>query len=870
MPDPDWQRVKEVTADALTLAPDARAVFLDDACSGDADLRREVESLLAFAPAAQAFFSGGPALTGSGAEAVLDRASRTRPIGPYRITGVIARGGMGTVYRAVRDDDTFQKTVAVKLVAAAGSPDTLARRFRLERQILGRLQHPNIATVLDGGTTDDGQPYLVMEYVEGRPITAYCDERQLATRPRLELFVGVCAAVQYAHQNLVVHRDLKPGNILVTADGTPKLLDFGIAKLLAAGVEPETAPTATLLPMMTPDYASPEQVKGEAVTTASDVYSLGVLLYELLAGRRPYVVRTDSLEEIVRAVCATEPPLPSSATQALGRSELRGDLDTIVMKALRKEPERRYASVEALGDDLRRYLDGRPVRARPDTMRYRATKFVRRNRGLAAAAAVVAIALVGGLAATVRQARIAQHERALAQRRFQDVRRLANSLIFELHDKIARLQGGTEARKLLVQRASEYLDLLAADAPGDDALAEDLAAAHERLSQALAGGTYANLGEGANALLHLEKATAIRDRLAASDPARLDWQARLAIILADAVYLDTTVEDGLAHGRRAVEIADRVVAKDPSQALHQRAAAYAHHALAVAFGEAADWPSALAHYQAAAVAFERQQVLDPGNPAPARSLALCDKRIAGILKRSDRMAEAAEHLERALRTERARIASAPDDAEARRDLSVTLFELSGARTALGDAPGGLAHARESMQIRERVARSEPSNAMAQNDLLSIRQQLALLLVGAGQAQEANRILDQGLAEIRIPENAQEPIPKAVATRGIGAVAAGDHAAAITFFERAIAHYDRLLAASDLASYRRARGELSLRLGQELTRVGRCTEARAVYLAGLASIEPLEREKKLLGADAAVPADLRKGIAGCGGRAPAAS
>ena len=479
MATPRWLRVKDVFQGALIRPAHERAAFLDEACAADAELRREVESLLASHEEAGRFLSEPAPLGAALAESGASSAPRTR-VGPYRVLDVIAHGGMGTVYRAVRDDDAFEKTVALKLVRGGAASEYAERRFRQERQILARLQHPSIATILDGGATPEGQPYLVMEHVDGRPITAYCDEQGLGTRDRLALFARVCAAVQYAHQNLVIHRDLKPDNVLVTADGTPKLLDFGIAKLLAVGVDPDTAPTATLLPMMTPQYASPEQVRGGPVTTASDVYSLGVLLYELLTGCRPYAVKADSMEEIVRAVCETEPPAPSSAARTRNdgasstaptgslptAAELKGDLDTIVLRALQKEPFRRYASAQELADDVRRHLEGRPVLARPDTLGYRTGKFVRRHRVVVTAAALVVASLVAGILATVRQRHAAEEQRARAERRFADVRRLANSLLFDLEEAIRDLPGSTSARQLVVKKALEYLDSLAEEAEG--------------------------------------------------------------------------------------------------------------------------------------------------------------------------------------------------------------------------------------------------------------------------------------------------------------------------------------------------------------------------------------------------------------------
>jgi serine/threonine protein kinase len=525
--DPRWQRVKEVLADALMRPAEARPAFLDEACAADPELRREVESLLASETEADAFLSRGPALDPARAQALLEHGERTRPIGPYRILGVIARGGMGTVYRAVRDDDAFQKTVALKLVRGGAASEFVERRFRQERQILARLQHPNIAAIFDGGATDDGQPYLVMEHVEGRPITAYCDEHGLGTRQRLALFGPVCAAVQYAHQNLVVHRDLKPDNILVTAEGVPKLLDFGIAKLLAAGVDPDIAPTATMLPMMTPEYASPEQVRGQPITTASDVYSLGVVLYEMLTGRRPYVVRTESMEEIVRAVCGTEPQSPSTARRAASQpgtrsavavSDLRGDLDTIVLKALRKEPSRRYPSVQDLSEDIRRHLAG-PARLGPE-------RHVRIPR-LEVRAPQPGGDGPGRAPPGERRLRCGRHRAAdLGRPDPAGTRRAALPgrpppgpvVPLRVPRRDRRHPGTTKARELVVERALEYLDGLAGEAAGDAGLQTELAAAYEKVGDVQGLPYTASLGDSAGAQRTFERAYAIRLELLRSQP----------------------------------------------------------------------------------------------------------------------------------------------------------------------------------------------------------------------------------------------------------------------------------------------------------------------------------------------------------------
>ena len=371
-----WQNVRKILERALDLDPAECATYLDEACAGDAELRREIDSLLAANDQATRGFLTGKAIDQVGD--LVELGSDTlqgRRIGPYQVLEEIGHGGMGTVYRAVRADDQYQKQVAIKVVRG-GLGDRLAiQRFKAERQILANLDHANIARLLDGGATEDGRPYVVMEYIEGLPIDEYADSRRLNLRARLKLFRTVCSAVAFAHQRLVIHRDIKPANILVTESGDPKLLDFGIAKILDDQQSDGGEATVTLVRMMTPEYASPEQVRGEPVTTATDVYSLGVVLYGLLTGRRPYRVSSKTPHDMVQAVLETEPEKPS-----IQNRRLRGDLDNIVLKALRKEPERRYASVEQFSDDIGKHLDGLPVSARPDTLAYRGSKFVRRQQ----------------------------------------------------------------------------------------------------------------------------------------------------------------------------------------------------------------------------------------------------------------------------------------------------------------------------------------------------------------------------------------------------------------------------------------------------------------------------------------------------------
>ncbi len=402
----DWQRVKGVLADALEEPPEQRSAFIARSCEGDTTLMREVEALLTEETGLLERIAVG---RGGDVNQI------ERRIGAYEIVREIGRGGMGAVYLARRADGVFDKEVAIKLLKRGTDTDEVLRRFHAERRILARLEHPNIARMLDAGTTDDGLPYFVMEYVAGVPISVYAQEKQLQVADQLRLFLQVCEAVQFAHQNLVVHRDVKPGNILVTAEGQPKLLDFGIAKVLG-GAE-ETAATMTIERRFTPICASPEQARGEPVTTASDVYALGALLYELLTGKSPHPFSSPapSSAEVMRVVCDQEPLRPSQVSDSPElRRRLAGDLDKIVLLALRKEPARRYASAAAFAEDIQRHLERRPVHARPQTAGYLARRYLRRNRVALAVATVITIATVGVGSTIIWQlSRSAEHSATL-------------------------------------------------------------------------------------------------------------------------------------------------------------------------------------------------------------------------------------------------------------------------------------------------------------------------------------------------------------------------------------------------------------------------------------------------------------------------
>jgi serine/threonine protein kinase len=595
-----WQEIKNVLAQALEFKPVERAAFLDRSCSADASLRREVELLLASDEAVSTeFLNKSPGLAphtspntdGSSAEPA--DVWMGRRVGPYKIVEQIGAGGMGEVYRAFRADDQYRKEVALKVMRAGQDSEFFVSRFKNERQILANLDHPNIARLLDGGSTEDARPYLVMEYIRGRPLDRYCDECKLTVTERLRLFRIVCSAVQCAHQNLVIHRDIKPSNILVTDDGSPKLLDFGIAKLLAPDSESaQPVQTVTMVRLLTPEYASPEQLRGETITTASDIYSLGVVLYEILTGRRPRLRENRAGENGVRSPAEIEPEKPSTAVSRGGndangldpltptpeivsatregspeklRRRLAGDLDNIVLMALRPEPRRRYASVEQLSEDLRRHLEGLPVIARTDTFAYRSSKFIRRHAAGLAAAALLALSLIGGMAATVREARIARDQRGRAERRFNDVRKLANALMFDIHDAIRDLPGSTRARQLLVTNALKYLDSLAGEARGDLSLQRELADAYERVGAVQGQPFTASLGDTPGALASYLKAQAIRKTIATvgAAPDQIKYAANCRAV-ASLQVLSSDAADAIRTSQESVSITQSLLKADPA------------------------------------------------------------------------------------------------------------------------------------------------------------------------------------------------------------------------------------------------------------------------------------------------------------------
>ena len=777
-----WQRVKRLLEEAIALDAAERSSFLERACAGDFELRREVESLLSSHEQAGTGFLKNPAVDlKAAAKASEPRAGRR--IGVYQILEEIGRGGMGEVYRAVRADGQYTKEVAIKLVRSGGDSRSVLERFRNERQILASLDHPNIARLLDGGTDEDGAPYLVMELIAGARIDTYCDEHRLTITERLRLFANVCEAVQYAHQRLVIHRDIKPSNVLVTKEGTPKLLDFGIAKLL----DPTTSEQTTMTQAMTPDYASPEQIRGEPITTASDVYSLGVVLYQLLTGRSPYPGDTRSPHELARAICDTEPGRPSTVVskpqtradsknatdteEASRRREgspaklqrrLAGDLDAILLMALRKEPARRYGSVEQFAEDIRRHLEGQPVRARKGSWTYRAEKFVRRHKVGMAAAVVVVLAIAGGVGATVREARIAQANARRAQKRFDDVRKLANSILFEVHDAIQHLAGSTPARELIVKRALEYLDSLSQEAGSDMSLRRELALAYEKVGNVQGAPNRDNLGNFPGALESFRKAVAIREGLVQAAPndeqlqtelardygeigdivqamgdlqhALESYRKGLAMLAAipkpatktrvETEILDVRYGNALANSgeldravetyRHAVLLTEELSRENPSDREVKRDQAITYISLGDGYSQMGQLEDALANYRASREIFTSLVTAD--NAQSRRDVGVAEQRLADALEGLGKYDEASVIRKKNVAEDLASVRADPANATARRDVCIDYYKLAHLQLRMGDIKNALANEHTAVDRMEMQVAANPSSALAKNDL----------------------------------------------------------------------------------------------------------------------------------------------------------
>ena len=738
-----WRLIDELFHSASELPPNERGAFLVGACEGDVSLRAEVEKLIDGSDRAGSFIEVPPSLDEIPIALIESEGESLDGLrlGTYEVIREIGRGGMGTVYLAARADEEFRKLVAIKLVTAGFDHESIIQRFRTERQILAGLDHPNIARLLDGGTTESGAPYFVMEFIEGQSIRDYCDSHRLTTIERLQLFRTVCSAVHFAHQNLIVHRDIKPANILVTADGTAKLLDFGVAKILSP-IAHASEITEKTSQVMTPEYASPEQARGETISTASDVYSLGVLLYELLTGHRPYDVTSRSLIEIIEAICKEEPAKPSTAVGRTERSrgtgegtevtitpeavskargsepqrlrrELEGDLDNIVLKAMRKEPQRRYASVEQFSEDIKRYFERLPVIARQDTLSYRTSKFIERHKSGVAAGALLIIALLGGAVATLWQAHVARKERDKADRRFNEVRKLANAVLFRYHDGIQNLPGATPVREMLVKDAMEYLDTLSSESDGNGDLQRELAEGYKKLGAVQGGPNEGNVGDSAGALKSYQKAMAILEAIVASNPSSGEDRRRLA-----SVYLDLTNALGqtgdraasLEMARKGVTVYEALVANDPSSSTFRGELARSYFSVGVRSGE--DHDVAIENYRKAINLYEQLASDEPASKTHRRNLALGCKYLGGRLELTGDGPGALELYRRAVGLDEARAAGSPNDVGAKLDLSFSYGAMGSCLVVAGDLNGALGSYQKALQLRKSVADADPQNAFA--------------------------------------------------------------------------------------------------------------------------------------------------------------
>lgn len=661
-------------------------------------------------------------------------------LGAYRVVRTLGQGGMGDVYLAVRDDDAYEKQVAIKLIQHGLDSEEALRRFRAERRILAQMEHPNIARLIDGGDTSDGLPYLVMEHVDGLPLDVYIETNAPSLAAQLDLFLSICSAVRYAHRNLVVHRDLKPGNIMVDIDGVPKLLDFGIAALLGPA-----DPAANRV--MTYGYASPEQLRGEPTTTSTDVFALGVLLFQLLTGRRPFACPGTDPEECARAIeCQWPPPM----------DEVDRDWRAILRRALAPAIVDRYESVGALMRDISAWRNGRPVAARHGGRLYRAMRFLRRNRWTTLAAAAALGALLTGIVATTVQAR-------RAERRFNEVRTLANSLLFEFYDSVKDVPGSTAARELLVRRARQYLDSLADDRAGDEALQRELAEAYWKLGN-IQGEPYGqNIGDSAGALESFHRARTILESCLASSPsdrvAGLDLVHTLQAEGAGMLRAGRRVEAVTAH-RRALRVAEELLRAEPGDREVRQEVPQCLRLLGNAIlmegairNDNAMGREALTIYRRALRLQEEITQTDPSSALMqtklGASLAYVGYALQALaLSAGDRtlLREALDCQRRSLKVFRRLAVDHPEDLACRRNLGDACNNYGTTLLADHEIDAALASHREALVIDTRLVADDPSNIEARRDLAQTRWLLARALSAAGRRVQARAFGHQAVAD----------------------------------------------------------------------------------------------------------------------------
>ena len=690
MTDQEWNRVDAAVSAALELSAEQRDRFVAKHLDGREDLIAEARSLLAY--------DGDPrpdplAIVG-------ERDWTGRHIGPYKITGKAGEGGMGVVYSAERDDGQFHRQVAVKFLSSLFPLPLTLDRFLLERDILARLDHPNITRLLDAGFAGGHEPYLVMEWVEGKRIDEHVRESGLDLGAILRLFRQVCAAVEYAHRQLVIHKDLKPSNIFVTG-GQAKLLDFGVAKLLdpARAANDLTAPMSRIL---TPDYSSPEQLRGEPVTTLTDVYSLGVALYELLAGKRPFEFGNKTFGQIVEQAGRVQPPKPSSV-----RRELPHEIDAIVFKAMAPDPAERYGSAAEMAADLDNFLEGRPVKARPASAWYVARKFVRRN-WLAVAAAAAAMTLISGSAI------VAIRQRNKAEQRFAQLRQLSGAVIFEFEDGISNLPGTLEVRRKMVRRSLNYMDSLADDGQNDPQLLSELAQGYKHLATVQGKPSEANLGDFSGALASAHKAERELERLLVLHPKDFETACDIGdmLFLTGQIQQRVPGEDSAATFRKGVQYWEALASQYPER---ERVMS----GLAGALFYKPDFERAL-------VLYEQLTQRNPQKASYTRNVALMCRYISGTTLKQHDFQKTRRLIDRAVGIDRGRVQAAPLDRLARLDLSFDLSQESSLDVMQHDLRTATRASEEVLAIREELVRLDARDEQAQDRLFYALVELAWL------------------------------------------------------------------------------------------------------------------------------------------------
>jgi serine/threonine protein kinase/tetratricopeptide (TPR) repeat protein len=710
--------VEAIFSEVADVEVGLRPVVLETRCAGRPQIRREVEALLESHDRMGAFLDAPD-------ETVPGQSSERSPafstgleigalVGPYRLIEQIGEGGMGDVFLAERADGLFTHRVAIKVTRASLRDASAARRFSAERQILASLQHAHIVTLLDGGVSPSADAYLVMEYVDGVPLTTFC--RTLGLEERLRLIRQVCGAVQYAHQRGIVHRDLKPGNILVTSDGVAKVLDFGVAKLLEPSVGTEPTLTRAFPGPLTPNYASPEQLRGLPVTTATDVYALGVVTYEIVTGKKPYDTAGKTMDQVLSLVLDTEPTRPSAIASTTDpylprREKLKGDLDAIVLKAMSKEPERRYGSAGELGDDIDRFLSGRPVVAQEPSIGYLLRRLAGRNKVAVTVAAASLFAILGALGVALWQQRVARHAQLRAEQRFTEVRQLANTLIFKIHDAVRPLPGSTPVRQTIVTEALAYLERLERESHNDEALQLELSRAYRQIGQILGSPAYANLGDREGALRQFERARALILPLASRPNA--SPQAISALVNTNTLFIPIV---RLRDKARAVVLATETVDYAQRVSTNTAADVGGPALLAKASFELAmcHHPSkeSIPYWQRTMDGFEAQFARQPTDDFFRRGVALTAKYFGSVFAGLGQIAEAERYHRRALELDERAYLREPDNRVAQFDYAIDLANVAGALEFQGRLAEAADMLGKSLEIRKSLSNSDPKDVLA--------------------------------------------------------------------------------------------------------------------------------------------------------------